>query len=189
MKLNNSNCGFAKSVHTKCLKILIYKVLKWTIPQLWRKRLRLKIPNDMLEVLKRSRGLTSFNLTDVGQKLYLNEEQSENLKKCLYQCPNLKKVVFTFYSTTPKIFTTKFFSGFEHMNVRELHLKGGWGFVDWGTLAAMEKSSFKKSLETFVGNFPKLQYLCLDHYFLPLNRRLEFKPIIEEIALKKICPN
>ena len=121
----------------------------------------------MLEVLKRSRGLTSFKLTSGPGDIYLNEEQNENLKKYLYQCPNLKNVAFTFtyHSTPSKIFTTKFFSGFQHTNVRELHLYDGWGFVDWGTLADMEKSSFKKSLETFVGNIPKLQYLYLDHYF------------------------
>ena len=147
--------------------------------------------NDFLEVWKRSRGLTSFklvfdfdrdqiNLWTKIQKLlpfldhpvleefilgknYLslkNEQQFgdffKNVLQYLHQCPSLKKVKF--YIPFSEI--SEFISGFEHKNLTELYLYAG-------RILKLETSTFKKFLETVVGNFPKLQHLYFGFLVLP----------------------
>ena len=103
-----------------------------------------KYCNDILEVCKRSQKLTFFSL-DLA---ILTDRYSMimNALKYLRQCPRLKILKLNFRGFGFLHFLD---FAFEHENLRELHLNC------W----TMEKSSFKKSLERILGNFPKLQYL------------------------------
>ena len=168
-----------------------------------------KYCNDLLGVCKRSRKLTFFSLTLDGWNLgpqnqpkivkalplmdhqFLEEfclksryldSLDENTLKYLHQCPNLKILKFEFKcgdflcNAVRFSMISKVNNNFEHENLEELHLIG--------LGLDLEKSAFKKSLETIVGNFPKLQYLYLSFLYIR-NSFYEYCEICEKIASEK----
>jgi len=181
----------------------------------WRRQLteqqKEKYCNDLLEVWKRSRGLTSFELDLSGDsQTYLLPKIEEalpsldhpvleelelrfwsntffpgdfflkNALKYLHQCPRLKKVELPLPQQYHYSTISKFISGFEHNNLSELIL-----YDDSDIIMDLEMSSFKKSLETIVGNLPKLQYLHLGFFKLGEEFHKEFRQIVEKISSEK----
>ena len=142
-----------------------------------------KYCNDLLEVCKRSQKLTFFNLglpwytNTLGPNVHLQiqtkivkaltamdhpflerfclDNPDENALKYLHQCPKLKILHFHFGHNSPNYsMISKFINDFEHENLEKLHLHG---IHLKGVYRYLEKSAFKKFLETIVGNFPNLQ--------------------------------
>ena len=160
-----------------------------------------KYCNDLLEVCKRSQKLTSFKLgwysNTLGLNVYLQiqtkivkaltamdhpfleefclDTPDENALKYLHQCPKLKILHFHFGHRNYSMIS-KFINDFEHENLEKLYLHGIRLKMD------LEKSAFKKFLETIVGNFPNLQYLFLAVWYVMTD---EFREICQKVASEK----